>query len=104
MPNNVEILGSYCSSFSSSLSSITFQSNSGLTRIESEAFSPSLFQSILTPSIISFTVSDAIALASPIRLVGWYSYPEFDPGLELKGPGIEIDCPRISRVGLDVRR
>jgi tRNA A-37 threonylcarbamoyl transferase component Bud32 len=46
---NVEILGSKCFSFCKSLSSITFESNSLLTRIESEAFSSSSLESILIP-------------------------------------------------------
>jgi hypothetical protein len=38
IPRNVDILGSKCFSYCSSLSSITFESNSHLTRIESSAF------------------------------------------------------------------
>jgi hypothetical protein len=41
---NIEILGSKCFSCCKSLSSITFESNSRLTRIESEAFSSSSLQ------------------------------------------------------------
>jgi hypothetical protein len=47
---NIEMLGSYCFSNCNSLSSITFELNSHLTRIESEAFSGSSLQSILIPS------------------------------------------------------
>jgi hypothetical protein len=47
--NNVEILGSKCFSSCQSLSSITFESNSHLTRIESEAFYQSSLQSIMIP-------------------------------------------------------
>jgi hypothetical protein len=46
---NIEILGSKCFSCCESFSSITFESNSHLTRIESEAFSHSSLQSILIP-------------------------------------------------------
>jgi hypothetical protein len=49
IPRNVEILGSNCLSYCKSLSSITFESNSRLTRIESETFSSSSLQSILIP-------------------------------------------------------
>jgi hypothetical protein len=45
----VEILGSKCFSYCESLSSITFESNSHLTRIESGAFSWSSLESILIP-------------------------------------------------------
>jgi hypothetical protein len=49
IPNNIEILGSRCFSSCKSLSSITFESNSRLTRIESKAFYESSLQSILIP-------------------------------------------------------
>jgi hypothetical protein len=49
IPHNVEILGSKCFSSCKSLSSITFESNSHLTRIESEALLGSSLQSILSP-------------------------------------------------------
>jgi hypothetical protein len=47
---NIEILGTRCFSSCKSLSSITFESHSRLTRIESFAFSFSSLQSILIPS------------------------------------------------------
>jgi hypothetical protein len=47
---NIEILRSSCFSFCRSHSSVTFESNSCLTRIESFAFSFSSLQSILIPS------------------------------------------------------
>jgi hypothetical protein len=49
IPSNVEILGSQCFSNCKSLSSISFESNSHLTRIESEAFHQSSLQSIIIP-------------------------------------------------------
>jgi hypothetical protein len=52
IPNSVEILGSRCFSNCKSLSSITFESNSRLTRIESEAFSESSLRSILIPNSV----------------------------------------------------
>jgi hypothetical protein len=51
---NIEILGSGCFSFHKSLSSITFKSNSHLTRIESFAFSGSSLQSIVIPRKVQF--------------------------------------------------
>jgi hypothetical protein len=47
--SNIEIFGSNCFSYCKSLSLLTFESNSHLTRIESEAFSWSSLQSILIP-------------------------------------------------------
>jgi hypothetical protein len=73
-----------------------------LTRIESGAFYDSSLQSILIPSSILFIASDAIDIASQIKLIGWYPYPEFEGWLELKQSGIAIDFRRVERVGLDI--
>jgi hypothetical protein len=73
-----------------------------LTRIESEAFDQSSLQSILIPSTISFIASDAVDIASQIRLIDGNSCPEFDRWLELKRSGIAIDFRRIQRVGFDL--
>jgi hypothetical protein len=51
---NVEILGPKCFSRCVSLSSVTFESNSHLTRIESTAFAYSSLQSILIPRNVQF--------------------------------------------------
>jgi hypothetical protein len=100
IPRNVEILGSGCFSNCELLSSITFESNSHLTRIESEAFDGSSLQSILIPSTILFIASDAVHMASEIRLIDGDSCPEFDRWLQLKRSG--IDFRRIQRVGFSV--
>jgi hypothetical protein len=102
IPRNVEILGSSCFSDCTSLSSITFESHSHLTRIESEAFSHSSLQSILIPSTILFIASDAVDIASQIRLIDGDSCPEFDRWLQLKRSGIALDFRRIHRMGFDV--
>jgi hypothetical protein len=52
--NNIEILGSYCFASCESLSSITFESNSHLTRIESFTFPCSSLQSIVIPRNVQF--------------------------------------------------
>jgi uncharacterized protein YuzB (UPF0349 family) len=54
IPSSVKIVGSKCFSYCKSLSSITFESNSHLTRIESEAFSHSSLQSIVIPRNVRF--------------------------------------------------
>jgi hypothetical protein len=102
IPRTVEILGSKCFSGCKSLSSITFESNSCLTRIESGAFHESSIQSILIPSTILFIASDAVDIASQMRLADGYSCPEFDRWLDLKRSGIVIDFRRIERVGFDI--
>jgi hypothetical protein len=54
IPYDIEILGSSCFSTCESFSSISFESNSRLTRIESEAFSNSGLQSIVIPRSVRF--------------------------------------------------
>jgi hypothetical protein len=102
IPRNVELLGSKCFSFCKSLSSITFESDSHLTRIESEAFYKSSLQSILIPSAILFISSDVVNIASQIRLVDGNCCPEFDRWLQLKRSGIAIDFRRIQRACFDL--
>jgi uncharacterized protein YajQ (UPF0234 family) len=51
---HIEILGPKCLSYCESLSLITFESNSHLTRIESEAFSDSPLQSLVIPRNVRF--------------------------------------------------
>jgi hypothetical protein len=50
-----------------------------------------------------FIASDAVDLASQIRLVDGDSCPNFDRWLQLKQSGIVIDFRRIERMGFDVR-
>jgi hypothetical protein len=52
IPLNIEIVGCSCFSCCHSVSSISFESNSQLTRIESDAFSDSSLQSIIIPSTV----------------------------------------------------
>jgi hypothetical protein len=61
IPRNVEIVGLKCFSNCKSLSSITFESNSHLTRIESAAFSYSSLQSILIPRNVEILESDCFS-------------------------------------------
>jgi serine/threonine protein kinase len=57
----------------------------------------------LIPSTILFIASDAIDIASQIRLIDGDFCPEFDRWLELRKSGLEIDFRRIQRVGFDLR-
>jgi hypothetical protein len=54
IPADIEILGSRCFSFCDSISSLTFESNSHLKRIESSAFEYSSLHSIITPHGVQF--------------------------------------------------
>jgi hypothetical protein len=60
IPRNIEILGSSCFSWCQSLSSISFESNSRLNRIESKTFSSSL-ESIEIPSSVQFIDGSAFS-------------------------------------------
>jgi hypothetical protein len=57
IPCDIEILGSSCFASCRSLSSISFESNSRLMRIESNAFSHSSLQSIVIPSNVEILAS-----------------------------------------------
>jgi hypothetical protein len=102
IPSNVEIIGSDCFYWCESLSSVTFESHSQLTRIESRVFSESSLQSILIASSILFIASDAVKIASQTCVIDGDSCPEFDRWLQLKRSGIVIDFRRIQRMGFDV--
>jgi hypothetical protein len=67
IPFDIEILGSSCFSNCQSLSSISFESISRLTRIESSAFSSSSLRSILIPHSVRFldgSAFDGVRLCS----------------------------------------
>jgi hypothetical protein len=100
---DIEIVGSHCCFSWESHLSITFESNSHLTRIESYAFGSVSLQSILIPSTILFIAFDAFHITSEIGLVDGDCCPEFDQWLELRRSGIKSDFRRIERVGFGLR-
>jgi hypothetical protein len=102
IPKNVEILGSKCFSWCESLSSITFESNSHLIRIESEAFYQSSLRSISIPSTILFIASNAVHMGLQLKLIDGDSCPEFDRWLQLRRSRIAVDFRRIRKVGFDL--
>jgi predicted metal-binding protein len=58
---HIEILGSNCFAYCESLSSITFESNSDLTRIESRAFYDSSLSSIVIPGNVEILGSECFS-------------------------------------------
>jgi hypothetical protein len=70
---NIEILGSNCFSFCKSLSSITFESNSCLTRIESGGFSSSSLQSILIPRNVEIFGSNCFSFCESLSSITFES-------------------------------
>jgi hypothetical protein len=102
IPGDIEILSS--SSFSScqSFESISFESNSRLTRIESRAF-PHLGSPIAIPSTVLFIAHDASPDPSQLSLCDENSCPEFGRWRWLRQSGIVVDFRRIVRGGACLR-
>jgi hypothetical protein len=100
IPSTVQILGAECFSSCKSLSSITFEANSDLKRIESKVFYETLLESILIPSTLLFIASDAIQVPSQTFVLDGNSCPEFDRWLQLKRSDIAIDFRPIQRVSV----
>jgi hypothetical protein len=70
---DIEILGSKCFSRCYSLLSMTFESNSHLTRIESEAFSYSSLQSILIPRNVEILCSKCFSFCTSLSSITFES-------------------------------
>jgi hypothetical protein len=70
IPRSVEILCSSCFYSCESLTSISFESNSRLTRIESNAFSSSSLQSIVIPRGVK--ILDSSCFSGCNSLTSWW--------------------------------
>jgi hypothetical protein len=84
IPNNVEILGSSCFLYCKSFSSMTFESNSPLTGIESEAFSYSSLQSILIPNNAEILGSKCFSSCKSLSSIAFESNSRLTPNVRLK--------------------
>jgi hypothetical protein len=73
IPCDIEILYSECFSWCQSLESVTFESNSRLRRIESEAFSFSSLRSILIPHTVEILCSECFSRCISIQSVSFES-------------------------------
>jgi hypothetical protein len=91
------MLGSSCFSFCESLSSISFESNSRLNRIESSAFSNSSLRSIEIPRNVQFIACNASPVPRQISLVNVKSCPEYARLQRLRNLAIKADFRRIRR-------
>jgi hypothetical protein len=96
IPRDIEILGSGCLSSCYSLKSISFESNSRLTGIESQTF-PRLGGPITIPSSVLFVAHDAIGNPSQLSLCDEDSCPEFGRWRRVRQSGISVDFRRIMR-------
>jgi hypothetical protein len=96
--SDIEILGSSCFSCCTWISSITFESNSRLRRIESQAFNK-FYLMIVIPSTVLFVAFDVIPNSSHIFISDSDSCPEFDRWKQLRKSGIAVDFRRILRIG-----
>jgi hypothetical protein len=70
---NIEILGSKCFSYCQLLSSITFESNSRLIRIESLAFSQSSLRSIMIPKSVEILGSSCFSFCYSLSSITFES-------------------------------
>jgi hypothetical protein len=73
IPRDIEIVGSSCFRECKSLSSISFESNSRLLRIESDAFSGSSFQSIVILSNVEILGSSCFAWCESLSFISFES-------------------------------
>jgi hypothetical protein len=70
IPSRVEVLGKSCFTFCLELSSISFESNAQLMRIESSVFSPSSLESFEIPHGVEFIHSSAFSdMNTPLILI-----------------------------------
>jgi hypothetical protein len=107
--SSVEILGSSCFLGCESLSSISFESNSQLKRIESEAFSGCSL-SIVIPSTVIFIAYDAhpdlfrlsLSDSEQRATMDPDSYLMFDRWQLMRRLGIAVDFQRIRRFAPDL--
>jgi hypothetical protein len=73
IPGDIEILWSSCFSWCGSIKSVSFESNSRLTRIESEAFSDSSLQSIIIPRTVEILCSQCFFSCHALKSVPFQS-------------------------------
>jgi hypothetical protein len=99
IPRDIEILGSKCFSLWKQLSSISFESNSGLRRIESNALPPDSDR-ITIPSAVLFVAHDASPNPWRLSLCDEDSCAEFVRWRRLRRSGIAVDFRRIVRGGV----
>jgi hypothetical protein len=78
IPRMIEIFGSSCFSYCQSLSSISFESNPGLKRIEARALNGTSVRSVVIPSTVCFIASNAFHPECQISFLDGSSCPEFE--------------------------
>jgi hypothetical protein len=96
IPRDIEILGSSCFSVCPSIQSISFEVESRLMRIESQAL-PRHSVRITLPSAVLFVAHDAIGHPSGLSLCDEDSCLEFGRWRALRQSGIAVDFQRIVR-------
>jgi hypothetical protein len=94
IPSSVEILGSSCFSRCESLSSISFESNSRLIRIEPGAFSGCDIRAVI-PSTALFVAHNTRPNPFQLSLSDPESCPMFDRWQRLRESGITVDFRRL---------
>jgi hypothetical protein len=100
---DIEVLGSSCFSWCQSLRSISFESNSRLKRIESQAFRFSPLCRVIFSTIL-FVAHDAHQDLSQLTLSNPDFSPAFDRWRRLRLSGVAVDFQRILRAASGLPR
>jgi hypothetical protein len=99
IPQTIEIVGSSCFSRFPSLSSISFESNPGLKRIEARALFGTSVLSVVISSMVYFIASTAFDPECQISLLDDRSCPEFEQWSAVRGWDSNINFRRIQKLG-----
>jgi serine/threonine protein kinase len=104
IPRTIAILGSSCFSRCEALSSISFESNSGLKQIEARALNATSVHSVVIPSTVCFIASNAFDPECRLSLLDGSSCPEFERWSAVRGLDSNIDFRRIQKLCSGLRR
>jgi hypothetical protein len=99
IPRSVEILGSMCFSFCESLSSITFESNSRLKRIDARALQNTSLRSVVIPPTVCYIACNAFPEDCQISVFGCNLCPELDRWCAERRCDSTADFRRFLRLG-----
>jgi hypothetical protein len=99
IPRSLKILGSSCFSFCQSLSSITFESDSRLKRIEARALQNTSLRSAVIPPTVCYIACNAFPPDCQFSVFGCNSCPELDRWCAERRCDSTADFRRILRLG-----
>jgi serine/threonine protein kinase len=99
IPRNVQFFCLSCFSSSESLSLITFEGDSRLTRIEAHAFDLTDLHSVMIPSTVCCIACDAFPVDCHISILSCNSCPELEQWCAERDSNSSVDFRRILRLG-----